>query len=41
MSHLQVGLLAALDQLVESRRSEMGVDVGWVQPLQGLHDDLL
>lgn len=39
--YLQVSLLAALNQLVEGRRSEVGVDVGRVQPLQGLHDDLL
>lgn len=41
VSNLQVGLLAALDQLVESRRSEVSVDVGWVEPLQSLHDYLL
>lgn len=39
--HLQVGLLAALDKLVKSRCSEVGVYVRWVQPLQSLHDDLL
>lgn len=39
--YLQVGLLAALHELVERRRSEVGVDVGGVQPLQSLHDDLL
>lgn len=39
--YLQVGLLAALDKLVERWRSEVGVDVGRVQPLQSLHDDLL
>lgn len=39
--YLQVGLLAALHQLVEGRSSEVGVDVGRVQPLQSLHDDLL
>lgn len=39
--NLQVGLLASLDQLVESRRSQVSVDVGWIQPLQSLHDDLL
>lgn len=39
--YLQVGLLAALDELVERRRSEVGVDVSGVQPLQSLHDDLL
>lgn len=39
--YLQVGLLAALDELVERRRSEVGVDVGGVQSLQSLHDDLL
>ncbi|TNN28714.1 hypothetical protein EYF80_061137 [Liparis tanakae] len=36
-----VGLLAALHQLVEGGRPEVGVDVGGVQPLQSLHDDLL
>lgn len=41
VSYLQVGLLTALDELVESRCSEVGVDVGGVQPLQSLHDDLL
>lgn len=41
VSYLQVGLLAALDELVESRCSEVGMDVGRVQPLQSLHDDLL
>lgn len=39
--YLQVGLLAALDELMESGRSEVGVDVGGVEPLQGIHDDLL
>lgn len=38
---LQVGLLAALDKLVESRCSEVGVDVGRVQPLKSFHYDLL
>lgn len=33
VSYLQVGLLAALDELVKSRCSEVGVDVGGVQPL--------
>lgn len=41
VSYLQVGLLAALDKLVESRCSEVRVDVGRVQPLKSLHDDLL
>lgn len=40
-SNLQVGLLAALNQLVESRRPKVSVDVGRIQPLQGLHDYLL
>lgn len=39
--YLQVGLLAALDELMERRCSEVGMDVGGVQPLQSLHDDLL
>lgn len=38
---LQVGLLAALDELVERRRSKVGVNVGGVQSLQSFHDDLL
>lgn len=41
VSNLQVGLLAALNQLVESRRSEVSVDVGRIEPLQSLHDYLL
>lgn len=41
VSNLQVGLLAALNQLVESRRSKVSVDVGRIQPLQSLHDYLL
>jgi len=41
VSHLQVGLLTALDQLVERRSSKVGVDVSRVQPLQCLHDYLL
>lgn len=41
MSNLQVGLLTALNQLVESRRSEVSVDVGRIEPLQSLHDYLL
>lgn len=41
VSYLQVGLLAALDQLVESRCSQVSMDVGGVEPLQGVHDDLL
>lgn len=39
--YLQVGLLAALDELMERRCSEVGMDVGGVQPLQSLHDNLL
>lgn len=41
VSNLQVGLLAALNQLVESRRSKVSVDMGRIQPLQSLHDYLL
>lgn len=41
VSNLQVGLLAALDQLVESRRSKVSMNVSRIQPLQSLHDYLL
>lgn len=41
VSYLQVGLLAALHELVKSRSSEVGMDVGRVQSLQSLHDDFL
>lgn len=40
-SYLQVGLLAALHQLVEGRCPQVSVHVGGVEPLQRVHDDLL
>lgn len=40
-SHLQVGLLAALDELVKGGSAEVSVNVCGIQPLQSLHNDLL